>query len=469
MSSPLFISAVRLRNFKSIARCSVSLKPLTILIGPNGSAKSNLLDALRFLKDALDTNLSHALEKRGGLDNGRSRWAGTGDTVELAVCIAPPAALTPPRGKAPLPAADSMTELRCSIELAGAPDGTGYRVKSETGELRSSPPAAAPHPQTAGGPRQQQEPASFERHYVSADVRYPGGSKLVAEGFSVSPTEAFLPWVGGRIWGELRRHLARMEFYSADTVSIRVPQDPDPGVRLHPDSDNLVSVLQRLKRDEPERLRRIEQFLSAILPGPVAIYGRDVSPYKVLEVDQVVAGRTYRFGASDLSEGTLAALGVLTALFQPVSEQSGAREATLVGFEEPEYGLHPAAAEVLHDALREASAVRQVVVTTHSADMLDSTIGESEALLAVDLRDADTVLGPIDRASRNAVKQGLYTADELMRKGQVEPQSASRKWTGRREGTTALSARLLKAVVTLMPFRSWCDGLRRACRSSRRS
>jgi AAA15 family ATPase/GTPase len=48
-----FISRVRLKNYKSIAECDVRLGPLTILIGPNGTGKSNFLDALAFLARAL--------------------------------------------------------------------------------------------------------------------------------------------------------------------------------------------------------------------------------------------------------------------------------------------------------------------------------------------------------------------------------------------------------------------------------
>ena len=50
-----FISRVRLKNYKSIAECDVRLGPLTILIGPNGTGKSNFLDALALLARAVAT------------------------------------------------------------------------------------------------------------------------------------------------------------------------------------------------------------------------------------------------------------------------------------------------------------------------------------------------------------------------------------------------------------------------------
>ena len=64
--SPSFLRRVRIRNYKSIAYCDVELGQLTILVGRNGSGKSNFLDALRFVGDALRSPLSQAVKSRGG-------------------------------------------------------------------------------------------------------------------------------------------------------------------------------------------------------------------------------------------------------------------------------------------------------------------------------------------------------------------------------------------------------------------
>ena len=53
MSRLPFLTRVKLRNYKSIARCDVELGPLAILVGPNAAGKSNFLDALAFTHDAL--------------------------------------------------------------------------------------------------------------------------------------------------------------------------------------------------------------------------------------------------------------------------------------------------------------------------------------------------------------------------------------------------------------------------------
>src|ERR1700712_3712224 len=60
-----FLRRVRIRNYKSIAFCDVTLEPLTVLVGRNGSGKSNFLDALAFLRDAVTLGVPEAVERRG--------------------------------------------------------------------------------------------------------------------------------------------------------------------------------------------------------------------------------------------------------------------------------------------------------------------------------------------------------------------------------------------------------------------
>src|SRR5579885_1995788 len=76
MNGSVFITRVALKNYKSIANCSVQLRSLVFLVGQNGSGKSNFLDALRFVSESLNTSLDHALRERGGINEVRRRSSG---------------------------------------------------------------------------------------------------------------------------------------------------------------------------------------------------------------------------------------------------------------------------------------------------------------------------------------------------------------------------------------------------------
>jgi predicted ATPase len=162
------------------------------------------------------------------------------------------------------------------------------------------------------------------------------------------------------------------------------------------------------------------EFLRLVVPGIDNVQVKTLGPKETLEfIERGSAGeKARRFLASSISDGTLRALGVIVALFQ---RPSAAAATPLVGIEEPEMALHPAAAGVLLDCLREAAQSRQVVVTSHSPDLLDRPDIPVDSILSVSAADGRTFIGPINEAGRKILQQRLRTAGELMRINQAEP------------------------------------------------
>ena len=163
------------------------------------------------------------------------------------------------------------------------------------------------------------------------------------------------------------------------------------------------------------------RYLSVIVPGTVGVETRTLGPKLTLEFLQKVRGdpHAWRFLANNMSDGTLRAFGVLVALFQGVGNSSLA--ARLVGIEEPESALHPAAAEAVMDVLQEVSGTVQVVATTHSADLLDQKTLSVESLLAVVSEAGETRLAPLDEKGREILREGLSTPGELLRMELFDP------------------------------------------------
>jgi len=122
----------------------------------------------------------------------------------------------------------------------------------------------------------------------------------------------------------------------------------------------------------------------------------------------------------DTTDGTLGVLGVLVALFQGCPG-TGEKRVPLVGIEEPAIALHPGAAGALVDAILEVSRKVQVIVTSHSPDLLDSKDIAPENILAVVSNRGQTRIGPMGEASREALQQKLYTPGELLRLEQLVP------------------------------------------------
>lgn len=119
------------------------------------------------------------------------------------------------------------------------------------------------------------------------------------------------------------------------------------------------------------------------------------------------------------SDGTLRAFGVLLALFQVTGDSASQRR--LVGIEEPEVALHPAAAGVLIDGLRDAAEQAQILVTSHSPDLLDNGEISPDSIIAVVAEHGESRIGPLDDVGRAVLRDHLYTAGELLRMGHLAP------------------------------------------------
>lgn len=386
MKNLAFLNRVVIKNYKSIASCDVALRRLTFLVGPNGAGKSNFLDALRFVTDALRTSLDHALRERGGIKEVRRRSGGhpTHFSIHLEFSL------------------DSGATGKYAFRIGARTPG-GYEVQSEECEIQS--PEIFTHKvyfKVDGGKvttsAQVFPPATTDRLYLVNASGLPE-FKPVYDAFS------------------------RVGFYNLIPERIRDLQSPDPGELLARDGSNIASVLERIGSYHPETKRRIEEYLEKVVPGLRGVDTIKFGPKETLEFRQEVAGAKdpWRFFASNMSDGTLRVLGILVALFQ--SGNGRGTDVPLVGVEEPEVALHPAASGVLLDSLRDASHSRQVIVTSHSPDLLDDEKLEVESILAVAVVKGITIIAPLNEAGRLALRDRLYTPGELLRLDQLKPDS----------------------------------------------
>lgn len=218
--------------------------------------------------------------------------------------------------------------------------------------------------------------------------------------------------------------LTGMGFYNLNPSAIRQLQQPDPGTLLRRDGSNLASMLGQLQQHQPAMLERIVEYLRRVAPGVEGVAKEPIGPMETIVFRQRVAGRPqpWRFLATNMSDGTLRGLGVLVAMLQ-----SNGSPPTLVGIEEPEVALHPAAVGILVDAIRDASQHTQVVITSHSPELLDrEDLGDQE-ILAVVAEQGVTVVGRVDEPTRRTLRESLFTAGELLRMDHLGPSPADRR------------------------------------------
>lgn len=392
MASPLFIRRVLIRNFKSIATCDVQLGALTWLVGANGSGKSNFLDALHFVRDSIDNSLENALRERGGISEVRRKSYGHPNHFGIRLEFTSPDGLLGKYafniGALPNNAYEVQRE-ECTIGKLGQ----GPRFIIERGAIVSS--SAPIFPKT-----------------TSDRLALPLASGL----------PEFRP---------LYDALVSMGFYNLNPKIIREPQKPQDGRSLKPAGENLTSVIAQLSKSGRDSLELVEEYLQQVIPSIHGVERKAIGPLETLQFRQEVTGAKdpWQFYAQNMSDGTLRALGILVALFQ----SSDSKCPSLVGLEEPETALHPAASAALREALVRASERTQVLVTSHSPDLLDDPTINSESILAVIAAGGETKIAPIDEASRKALAQHLFTPGELLRMNQLQPDAAALDAQGQRQ------------------------------------
>ncbi|HMQ14739.1 MAG TPA: AAA family ATPase [Phycisphaerae bacterium] len=382
-----YLRHVRIRNYRSIGKCAVELGALTVLVGRNAAGKSNFLDALRFVVDGLRTSLDHAVKARGGIDAVRRKSTGHPRNFAIEFDLLLPCHQTGTYG----------------FEIAARRQGA-FVVNHEQLVIRDAGGQSVAHYNVGEGSlvsasRKDMPPVAADRLYLVTAASLP----------------EFRP---------VYETLLAMGFYNLNPDAMKELQSPDAGEILHRDGDNIPSVIARLSADNPDAYARIKQYLQAIVPGITEVVRVTLGPRETLEFRQRVqgSGHAWKFYAANMPDGTLRALGALVSVAQLADHRS---PVSLIGIEEPETALHPAAAGALMDALREAAQHTKIVAASHNPDLLDQVNPATDVLLVVVSREGRTEIAPLDRASAAAIKDHLYSPGELLRQDQLAPDEQS--------------------------------------------
>jgi predicted ATPase len=321
------------KGFRRLRDVRLELRPLSVMIGANGTGKTSVLDVLSLLANSAQGRLSASISALSGLASiltyDRAEELEFGITSEGT--------------------GQEALEYKLSLGLRAL----GYVILGETLIQERKPRGSLAHVDSNG-----------------ASIRYfdPGRKKLTAPNWEPNPQETSLAQVpkNFQVPEEFRRRLESFTFYhvlEVDRLSpIRLPQPMRPAELPGRNGEDLVSCLYYLRETNRDRFDAIEDSLRAAYPR-----------FERLDFPPVAAGtlslawRERGFSkplyAHQLSEGTLRYLW-LTALLQ----SPGLPALTLI--DEPEVSLHPALISLLAEQLREASHRTQVVVATHSDTLI---------------------------------------------------------------------------------------------------
>jgi predicted ATPase len=395
-----FLRRVRIRGYKSIAFCDVTLEPLTVLVGRNASGKSNFLGAIAFFRDVMQLGAGEAAKRHGGADTILCRM--NDDRI-------------------------IKFEVECATFSTenDTPQETVFALEIEFPK------------------KQRPQIRSESLHITDAEASQMGYSHAGGTVTCFATGDEAVEWEWGeseypflvRYHNELRTDqvlwlldgMRSFSLHNFQPARIRQLHRPSPGNPLDQDGANLASVIEATRENDKEAFERIRRYLSVItgsveLLGPTK-YGADYETVR-FRVSRDGQGRALEFDADNMSDGTLRALAALVAAFQQVEPLGTSHfliQPSVVCIEEPETSLHPAAMRALVDALDEATLRTQILLTTHSADMLDNPTLKPENIRVVQMIDGQTVIAPVDAGSVDIVRRNLSTLGGLERDNLLEP------------------------------------------------
>ena len=218
-----------------------------------------------------------------------------------------------------------------------------------------------------------------------------------------------------------------MRVYRIDPARLRELQDPDGGATLRSNGSNTASVLREIRRASPRDAEFIREMLQAIVPGIVDVEPKRHGNRLTLEFTQQESqSNSVKFEALNMSDGTLRVLGLLTAVFQRPAP-------SLIVIEEPEASMHPAAFGAILDLLQHADQVMQVIVTTHSPDLLDAKWIRDANLRIASWEDGATRISPVSESTRACLRDLPLGAGELLRSNALTAEQIFEPDPARRE------------------------------------
>jgi predicted ATPase len=360
-------------NYRSLGRdVHLELGPFTALVGPNGSGKSNLVDVLRFVSDCMHMGLSGAITDRSGIGAVR-RWQGSSGVLSRIFI---------------------SLHLRLNGRRAfysfvlGGEKSDEYTVDEEKASIWT-------------GTEQLQ--FRVER---GKWINGPQGMKP-----SLDETSLALPLIGGDARLQpLVQSLQRIAVYSIFPDTLRAPQKYSPVKPMDGHGSNWASILKDQPRGswKPELISALRKLTNDIEDIKVS----QAASYLVVQFRHTSKRKPAWFDAAQESDGTLRVAGIVTALLQepPVP---------LIGIEEPELTVHPGAIPLLYDYLKQASRRSQVLVTTHSPELLDQM--EADEVRVVMRGPDGTTVSPMAGPQRAAVREGLLSLGEILRTEGLQP------------------------------------------------
>lgn len=302
---------VKIEGFKSIESAELKLGDLNVVIGANGSGKSNLIGVFRLLERVLTKNL------------------------QIYVASEPDRLLF--HGRKTTPA--------LSLDFAFEQNSYGFKLKVVQDSLIF-----------------EYERVEYSGYWNYGEPIAVGHKESKLEEAAQSYRNKIPQYVFPKV-----RNLVVYHFHdTSDTSPTKQTVDVDDNRFFRPNAANLPAYLYWLQEKHPVQFRHIEEHVRLVAPFfEQFVLAPSRLNEKKIKLEWRQKGSDAYFDAYSLSDGTLRFICLAALLLQP-------NPPALILLDEPELGLHPFAIRILAEMLEAASKRVQVLLATQSVTLLNN-------------------------------------------------------------------------------------------------
>lgn len=346
---------LEIQGYKSIKNLVLQLRGINILIGANGSGKSNLLSFFVFLKTMYNRNLREFVALSGGMD--KFLHMGRKVTSEIRAKL-------------------SFAENAYSFSLTAGAEG--FVITNEELWYDNNPYV--------------ENPVDIASFSGESELRYSTLSRA----------------------GYIRNYLNELKKYhfhdtSKNSPFTKVSNIETGGHYLFPQGENLAAFLYVINRQAPKHYNLIIRTIQTVAPYFRDFYLKpDENGNLLLKWQDKYSENIY--GATDLSDGTIRFIALATLFMQPELPQT-------IILDEPELGLHPVAIAKLSGMVKSVAAKGcQIIVATQSTDLI--SYFDAEDIITVDQIEGESVYKRLSSDELGEWLEE-YTIDELWKRNMI--------------------------------------------------
>ncbi len=411
------INHIHMENFKSFSEIDVDLTRFNVVIGSNAAGKSNFISIFKFLRDIARHGIVNAIAMQGGVEYIRNaRIRGSRD-LAVKILYEPgrtPDILNPERGNG---ARLGMRSCESSYEFAIRFDESGDGFSIVRDELIIG--CELMNCECSGDQIQKMDligkgelRITSEGGIIRYAARIPEGCGLTVDdiipaffqGKRLPERTLLLETVYGYPLPHIEKLFDKIAVYDID------PKLPKKGVvitgkrELEEDGANLALVIKTII-ENPEKKRKFANLLRDVLP-----FVEDFSVQKFMDISLILTLRerytkSYDLPASSLSDGTIVIFAMIIALYF--------EEKPFIIIEEPVSHIHPFLVSRLMAMMREAAEKKQVMVTTHSTEVVKYATLDDILLISRDSEGYSVISRPGDKDEVKAFLENEIGIEEL--------------------------------------------------------